>query len=223
MIITKGSMIVSLTSSWHRHVSFWTLAVIFPLIVDAMTHPAYLWMQSAFVHIWGGIRKIIIDIFLYYSKMYSIRSPMQLLLVSSKIKPSLQEHMKLPNVLVQCPFWQMFSYSSHSLISSRMTVSWFGLYPEPPGHNSWNSFVPTWGHSSQRFPQALPMLQQHVAFVTEEAISKMHWGLPVPCSKPTKQNDSRLSVMETISNRSVSNQVSDQSFRISSWKFSWKI
>lgn len=128
----------------------------------------------------------------------SIRSPMQLLLVSSKIKPSLQEHMKLPNVLVQCPFWQIFSYSSHSLISSRITVSWFGLYPEPPGHNSWNSFVPTWGHSSQRFPQALPMLQQHVAFVTEDAMSKMHWGFPVPCSKPTKQNDSRLSVMQTI-------------------------
>lgn len=118
---------------------------------------------------------------------------MQLVLVSSKMNPSLQEHMKLPKVLVQWPFWQMFSCSSHSLISSKITVSWFGLYPGPPGHNSSNSFVPIKGHSSQPVPQALPMLQQQVALVTEEDMSKMHWGFPVVCSKPVKQNDSRLS------------------------------
>lgn len=40
-------------SSRHRHVPFRTLAVIFPLIVDAVTHPAYLRMQSAFVHVYA--------------------------------------------------------------------------------------------------------------------------------------------------------------------------
>jgi len=55
---------------------------------------------------------------------HSNNLPTHRALLSSRRKPSLHEHMKLPNVLVQWPFWHKFSYSSHSLISSRSTCKY---------------------------------------------------------------------------------------------------
>lgn len=45
------SHVHALLSSGHRHVSFRALAMVFPLIIDAISYAAYSWMQRALVYV----------------------------------------------------------------------------------------------------------------------------------------------------------------------------